>query len=88
MEEDKLIHAISWSVGYLIVYGLLTVIGNFLFSDEFLIIYGLTGGIYILINAFFLLWKRSIGNKTDGLEKSGHGNNVKVNSCLQEGKLK
>ena len=68
MEEDKLIHAISWSVGYLIVYGLLTVIGNFLFSDEFLIIYSLTGAIYILINAFFLLWKRSIGSKYQSKE--------------------
>lgn len=68
MEEDKLIHVISWSVGYLIVYGLLTVIGNFLFSDEFLIIYGLTGAIYILINAFFLLWKRSIGSKYQSKE--------------------
>ena len=45
MEKDKLIHAISWPVGYFIVYGLLTVIGNFFFSDGFLVIYGLTGGI-------------------------------------------
>lgn len=58
MEKDKLIHAISWSVGYLIVYGLLTVIGNFLFSGGFLIICGLTGGIYILINAFLIKYKR------------------------------
>ncbi len=58
MEKNKLIHAVSWSVGYLIVYGILTVIGNFWFSDEFLVICGLTGGIYILINAFFIKYKR------------------------------
>ena len=38
MEKDKLIHAVSWSVLYLIGYGILTVIGNFLFSDEILIV--------------------------------------------------
>lgn len=58
MEKDKLIHAVSWSVLYLIVYGILTVIGNFLFSDEFIIVCGLAGGIYILINAFFIKYKR------------------------------
>lgn len=58
MEKDKLIHAISWSVGYLIVYGVLTVIGNFLLSDRLLIICGLIGGLYVLIHAFFIKYKR------------------------------
>lgn len=58
MEKDKLIHGILWSVLYLIVYGILTVVGNFLFPEEFLIGCGLTGGIYILINAFFIRYKR------------------------------
>ena len=58
MEKDKLIHAVSWSVLYLIGYGILTVIGNFLFSDEILIVCSLAGGIYILINAFFIKYKR------------------------------
>lgn len=58
MEKDKLIHVVSWSVLYLIGYGILTVIGNFLFSDEILIVCSLAGGIYILINAFFIKYKR------------------------------
>ena len=29
-----------------------------------------------------------MGSKMDGLEESGHGNDVKVNECLQEGNLK
>lgn len=58
MEKDKLIHGILWSVLYLIVYGILTVVGNFLFPEEFLIGCGLTGGIYILINSFFIRYKR------------------------------
>ncbi|MCF2664224.1 hypothetical protein JQM66_06565 [Oscillibacter valericigenes] len=58
MEKDKLIHGILWSVFYLIVYGVLSVVGNFLFPVEFLIGCGLIGGVYILINAFFIRYKR------------------------------
>lgn len=54
MEDNKLIHAILWSTAYIVLYGCLTVIGNVFFTDRFLVICGLTGGIYILINAFFL----------------------------------
>ena len=57
MEDNKLIHAILWSTAYIVLYGCLTFIGNVFFTDRFLVICGLTGGIYILINAFFIKWE-------------------------------
>ena len=38
MEEEKLVRAIKWSVLYIVLYGALTVIGNYWFSDEFIAI--------------------------------------------------
>ena len=58
MVKDKLIHAIIWSVSYIVLYGILTIIGNLFFTDKLIVMCGLAGGIYILINAFFIKYKR------------------------------
>ncbi|MDY5986760.1 hypothetical protein [Sporofaciens sp. SGI.106] len=58
MEKDKLIHAIIWSASYIVLYGILTIVGNLFFTDTLIIICGLAGGLYILINAFFIKYKR------------------------------
>ena len=58
MEKERLIHSILWSASYIVLYGILTVIGNFCFSDVLLTVCGVTGGIYIFINAFFIKYKR------------------------------
>lgn len=48
MEKDKLIHAIIWSASYIVLYGILTIIGNLFFADTLIIICSLAGGLYIL----------------------------------------
>ena len=58
MEKERLIHSILWSAAYIVLYGILTVIGNFCFPDVLLTVCGVTGGIYIFINAFFIKYKR------------------------------
>lgn len=58
MEEDKLIRSIKWSILYIIFYGAFTILGNYLFSDELIVIGGLGGALYIIINAFFIKYKR------------------------------
>lgn len=58
MEKDKLKHAIIWSASYIVLYGILTIIGNLFFADTLIIICSLAGGLYILINAFFIKYKR------------------------------
>lgn len=59
MEKKKLIHSIVWSTIYIIIHGLLTTTGSLLFPKAFLMFCGIVGGIYILIHAFFMKYRRN-----------------------------
>ena len=59
MENKKLIHAIIWSAMYRVIHGLLTSVGSLLFPGKFLMFCGIIGGIYIVVHAFCMKYRRN-----------------------------
>lgn len=57
-KQEKFIRAVKCSIIYMIIYCLLVLLAIYFAPDEVLALVGILGGVYIIINAFFIKYKR------------------------------
>lgn len=57
-KQEKFVQAVKWSIIYMIIYCLLVLLAIYFAPDEVLAVVSILGGVYIIINAFFIKYKR------------------------------
>lgn len=57
-KQEKFVRAVKCSIIYMIIYCLLVLLAIYFAPDKVLAVVGILGGVYMIINAFFIKYKR------------------------------
>ncbi|HKM33640.1 MAG TPA: YwiC-like family protein [Lachnospiraceae bacterium] len=57
-KRDRLVQSIKYSIIYTIIYGILVILAIYFAPEELLTAVGILGGGFVVINAFFIKYKK------------------------------